>query len=56
MPFGALLRRHRLAASLTQAMLAERASVSERAVNDLERDPRRPRPTAGGGAPRDTCA
>lgn len=39
--FGALLRRHRLAAGLTQAMLAERAGLSERAINDLERDPRR---------------
>jgi predicted ATPase/DNA-binding XRE family transcriptional regulator len=35
------LRRFRLAAGLTQATLAERAGLSERAVNDLERDPRR---------------
>lgn len=39
--FGALLRRFRLAAGLTQAELAEHAGLSERAVNDLERDPRR---------------
>lgn len=39
--FGTLLRRCRLAAGLTQAALAERAGLSERAVNDLERDPRR---------------
>lgn len=39
--FGALLRRFRLAAGLTQAALAERAGLSERAINDLERDPRR---------------
>jgi predicted ATPase/transcriptional regulator with XRE-family HTH domain len=39
--FGAILRQYRLAAGLTQAMLAERAGVSERAVNDLERDPKR---------------
>ncbi|HEY7341295.1 MAG TPA: helix-turn-helix domain-containing protein [Ktedonobacterales bacterium] len=40
-PFSTLLRRFRLAAGLTQATLAERAGLSERAVNDLERDPRR---------------
>lgn len=39
--FAALLRRYRLAAGLTQATLAERAGLSERAVNDLERDPER---------------
>ncbi len=39
--FCTLLRRFRLAAGLTQAALAERAGLSERAVNDLERDPRR---------------
>ena len=39
--FGALLRRYRLAEGLTQTALAERAGLSERAVNDLERDPRR---------------
>jgi non-specific serine/threonine protein kinase len=36
-PFGAALRRHRLAAGLTQEALAERAGVSARAVSDLER-------------------
>ncbi|HET8629097.1 MAG TPA: helix-turn-helix transcriptional regulator, partial [Thermomicrobiales bacterium] len=36
--FGALLRRHRLAAGLTQEGLAERAGISARAVSDLERD------------------
>ena len=39
--FGALLRRLRLAAGLTQEALAERAGVSARAVSDLERDPSR---------------
>jgi len=42
--FGALLRRHRLLAGLTQEGLAERAGVSARAVSDLER--------GGGRAPR----
>jgi transcriptional regulator with XRE-family HTH domain len=36
--FGALLRRYRLAAGLTQEALAERAGLSARAVSDLERD------------------
>jgi predicted ATPase/DNA-binding CsgD family transcriptional regulator/transcriptional regulator with XRE-family HTH domain len=36
--FGALLRRHRLAAGLTQEALAGRAGLSARAVSDLERD------------------
>src|SRR2546421_158241 len=36
-PFGALLRRHRLDAGLTQEALAERAGISARAVSDLER-------------------
>jgi predicted ATPase/DNA-binding XRE family transcriptional regulator len=36
-PFGALLRRHRLAAGLTQEALAARAGVSARGVQDLER-------------------
>ncbi|HEX5502343.1 MAG TPA: tetratricopeptide repeat protein [Thermomicrobiales bacterium] len=36
--FGELLRRHRLAAGLTQEGLAERAGISARAVSDLERD------------------
>ncbi len=40
-PFGMLLRRFRLAAGRTQAGLAEQSGLSERAVNDLERDPRR---------------
>ena len=35
--FGALLKRHRLAAGLTQEGLAERAGISPRAVSDLER-------------------
>ena len=35
--FGALLRRHRLAAGLTQEGLAERAGLSARGVQDLER-------------------
>ena len=35
--FGALLRQHRLAAGLTQEGLAERAGVSARGVQDLER-------------------
>lgn len=39
--FGTLLRRFRLAAGLTQAALAARAGLSERALNDLERDPQR---------------
>jgi predicted ATPase/DNA-binding CsgD family transcriptional regulator/DNA-binding XRE family transcriptional regulator len=42
--FGALLKRHRLAAGLTQEALAGQAGLSARAVSDLERDPgRRPR-------------
>jgi transcriptional regulator with XRE-family HTH domain len=36
-PFATLLRRHRRTAGLTQADLAERAGVSERAISDLER-------------------
>jgi predicted ATPase/transcriptional regulator with XRE-family HTH domain/Tfp pilus assembly protein PilF len=35
--FGTLLRRHRLAAGLTQAELAERTNVSVRSVSDMER-------------------
>jgi predicted ATPase/DNA-binding XRE family transcriptional regulator len=35
--FGDLLRRYRLAAELTQEELAERASLSTRAISDLER-------------------
>jgi tetratricopeptide (TPR) repeat protein/transcriptional regulator with XRE-family HTH domain len=36
-PFGALLRRHRIAAGLTQEELAERAGISVRRVGDFER-------------------
>jgi predicted ATPase/DNA-binding XRE family transcriptional regulator len=36
-PFGALLKRYRMAAGLTQEALAARASLSTRAVSDLER-------------------
>lgn len=39
--FGALLRRHRLAAGLTQEALAERAGTSVQAVSALERGVRR---------------
>ena len=39
--FGALLRRLRLAAGLTQEALAEHAGVSAKAISDLERDPTR---------------
>ncbi len=39
--FGALLKRYRLAAGLTQEALAARAGLSTRAVSDLERDPAR---------------
>jgi len=39
--FGALLRRQRLAAGLTQEALAEHAGLSAKAVSDLERDPAR---------------
>lgn len=35
--FGALLKRYRMAAGLTQEALAERASLSTRAISDLER-------------------
>jgi predicted ATPase/transcriptional regulator with XRE-family HTH domain len=35
--FGTLLRRHRVAAALSQQALAERAGLSTRAVSDLER-------------------
>src|SRR5438876_1221257 len=44
-PFGALLKRLRLAADLTQQGLSDRAGVSARAISDLERQPERsPRP------------
>ena len=36
-PFGAILKRHRLAAGLTHDGLAERAGLSARAISDLER-------------------
>ena len=36
-PFGPLLRRYRLAASLSQAALAERAGLSTDAITALER-------------------
>jgi predicted ATPase/transcriptional regulator with XRE-family HTH domain len=39
-PFGDLLRRHRLAAGLTQEELAERAGLSRRGISDLERGAR----------------
>src|SRR5438128_10800616 len=35
--FGELLKRYRVAASLTQEALAERARVSPRTISDLER-------------------
>jgi predicted ATPase/transcriptional regulator with XRE-family HTH domain len=38
--FGDLLRRHRLAAGLTQEALAERAGLSKRGISDLERGAR----------------
>jgi predicted ATPase/transcriptional regulator with XRE-family HTH domain len=41
--FGALLRQHRLRAALTQEALAERAGVSTRGIQDLERDRAFPR-------------
>ena len=43
--FGALLRHHRMATQPTQAELAERATLSVRGINDLERrGPTSPRP------------
>jgi transcriptional regulator with XRE-family HTH domain len=39
--FGLLLRRLRQAAGLTQEVLAERAHLSQRGINDLERGARR---------------
>ena len=39
--FGALLRRHRLSAGLSQEALAERAGLSVRGLSDLERGARR---------------
>jgi predicted ATPase len=44
-PFGSLLKRHRLTAGLTHERLAERSTVSVRAISDLERGvSRRPHP------------
>ncbi len=40
--FGDLLRRHRLAAGLTQEALAERSGLSPRSIQDLERGRHRP--------------
>ena len=40
--FGELVRQHRLDAGLTQAALAERAGITLRAVQDLERSVGRP--------------
>jgi transcriptional regulator with XRE-family HTH domain len=39
--FGELLRRHRLAAGLTQEALADRTGLSVRGLSDLERGARR---------------
>jgi predicted ATPase/transcriptional regulator with XRE-family HTH domain len=39
-PFGDLLRKHRIAADLTQESLAERAGLSARGISDLERGAR----------------
>src|SRR5207253_11191342 len=36
-PFGALLKRYRVAAGLSQEALAERARLSTRGISDLER-------------------
>jgi len=47
--FGELLRSHRLAVHLTQEELAERAQLSRRAIQELERGTRlRPRPATVG--------
>ncbi len=40
LPFGDLLRRHRVAAGFTQEELAERAHLSPRAITALERGER----------------
>ena len=47
LPFGELLRRHRMAAELTQEALAERAGVSARSISGIESG-------AGHAARRDT--
>jgi transcriptional regulator with XRE-family HTH domain len=41
LPFSMLLRRHRVAAGLSQEELAERARMSARGISDLERGVRR---------------
>src|SRR5438067_92535 len=41
--FGVLLREHRLAAGLTQAALADKAGISSRGIQDLERGLNQPR-------------
>jgi DNA-binding XRE family transcriptional regulator len=41
-PFGAALREYRLAAGLTQEALAERAGVSPRTIQALEREENTP--------------
>jgi predicted ATPase/DNA-binding XRE family transcriptional regulator len=46
--FHVLLREHRLAAALTQEALAERAGLSTRAIQNLERGDRRPYPDTVG--------
>jgi transcriptional regulator with XRE-family HTH domain len=40
-PFGALLRRYRVGAGLTQEDLARRSAMSARGISDLERGVRR---------------
>ena len=50
--FGALLRRLRLAAGLTQERLAERAGVSAKAIIALENDPARQPATRAAPRPR----
>src|SRR5215471_9914027 len=44
--FGALLRRYRVAAHLTQKQLAERVGMSSRSIAALEHGDRRPPPAA----------
>src|SRR5690348_11992302 len=41
LPFADLLKRHRVAAGLTQEQLAERAGLSVRGLSNLERGERR---------------
>ena len=52
--FGALLRRHRLAARLTQEALAERAALGVRTVQGLEEGAHRPRRETARRRPRST--